>query len=79
MTAEGTRRGKLAQSMTDHVLGDLEWHVTASIVYGDGMTNHLGEDYAGATPRAHNLLLALLVHRFNSFQKFGLDKRTLFQ
>jgi hypothetical protein len=53
--------------------------MAASIVNGNGMSNHLGEDDAGATPRAQDLLFALLVHCFNSLQKFRLDERAFFQ
>jgi hypothetical protein len=68
MPAEGTRWGELAQSMADHVFGNIDRDVPASVMDGNGMSNHLRENDACATPRPQNSLFTLLVHCFNSFQ-----------
>jgi len=68
VAAESTRRGEFAQSVTDHVLGNIDWDVSASIMDGNGVSNHLGKDHACTTPSPQDLLLAFLVHRFYSFQ-----------
>jgi hypothetical protein len=68
MPAEGTRRGELAQSVADHVLGNIDRDVPASVMDSNGMSNHLRENDACATPRPQNALFTFLVHGFNSFQ-----------
>jgi len=68
MAAESTRWGKFAQSMTDHIFGNIDRNVSASIMDSYSVSNHLGEDHACTAPGSQNLLLALLVHGFNSFQ-----------
>src|SRR6266511_920970 len=79
MTAEGARWGEFAQSMADHVFGDVDRNMSASIMHCDGVTHHLREDHAGTTPCPQHFLLTFLVHGFYSLEKLGLDKRALFQ
>src|SRR6266508_18774 len=79
MAAESARGSEFAQSMADHVFGNIDRNVSASIMHSDRMSYHLREDHAGTTPGAQHFLLAFLVHRFNSLQKFRLNKRALFQ
>jgi hypothetical protein len=57
--------GKYAQTVTDHILGHVNGHMSASIMYGNGVANHLGEDGAGATPGPDDFLFTALVHGFN--------------
>jgi hypothetical protein len=54
--------------MTDHVFGNIDRNVPTAVMNGNGMSNHLGENNAGATPRPQDLLFTFLVHGFNSFQ-----------
>jgi hypothetical protein len=68
MPAESTRRGELAQSVADHVFGNIDRDVSASVMDGNRMSNHLRENDACATPRTQNSLFTLLVQGFNSFQ-----------
>jgi len=68
MTAEVTGGRKLTQPMPDHVLGDIDGHMSAAIVNSNGVANHLREDRARATPGSEDLLLAFGVHCFNFFQ-----------
>ena len=79
VAAESACRGELAQPVTNHVFGDVDRNVAAPVMDGDRVSNHLREDHTCATPGANHFLLALLVHRFNSIQKFGLNERALFQ
>src|SRR5215210_2773532 len=79
VAAEGTRWGKLSQPMTDHVFSNIDWDMASSIMDSDCVTHHLRKDHARTTPSAQHFLLALLVHGFNSLQKFRLDKRAFFQ
>ena len=68
MTAEPAGWGKFAQAMANHVLGNVDRNVAATVMHCNRMPNHLGEDGAGAAPGADDLLFAFLVHIFNSFQ-----------
>ena len=43
MATERTRRGEFSQSVTDHILGDIDRHVATAIMHGNGMPHHLGE------------------------------------
>src|SRR5215207_874415 len=79
MTAEGARRGELTQSMTDHVFGNIDRHMPASVMDSDRVSNHLRKDHTGTTPCAQHFLFAFLVHCFNSLQKLGLNKWPFFQ
>jgi len=68
MAAESARRGEFAQSVADHVLGNIDRNVSTSIMNSDRVSNHLGENNACATPGPQDLLFASLVHGLNSFQ-----------
>ena len=79
MTAEGARRGEFTQTVADHVLGNLDRHVAASIMNGDSVPHHLGKYHTGAAPCTNNFLFAFLIHRLNALKQFQLDERPLFQ
>ena len=53
--------------MTDHVIGDINRDMAASVVDGDRMTYHLREDDAGAAPGSDNFLIAGAVHLLDLF------------
>ena len=44
MTLVGTGGSKLAQLVTNHVLGDIHRNMLAAVVYREGMTDELRED-----------------------------------
>jgi len=67
MAAERASGSKFAQAVSNHILGDVDRHVAAAIMHGDGMPYHLGKDHARATPGSENLLFAFRVHLFNFF------------
>ena len=79
MTAEMAGWGKFTQAMANHVFSDIDRHMPAAIMDGDCVTHHLGEDRAVAAPGADDFLLAAGIHRFNFFQKLGVDERPFFQ
>jgi hypothetical protein len=68
VAAEGTGWSELAQAVTNHVFRNVDGHMAATIVYGNGMTDHLGEDHACPAPGANHFLFATLVHGFDFFQ-----------
>jgi hypothetical protein len=68
MTPERARGGEFTQAVTDHIFGDIDRYVPATIVDGDCVADHLGEDHAGAAPGADNFLIAALVHLFDFLQ-----------
>jgi len=65
MTTEQTGGGKLTQSMTYHVVGYVNRDMASAVMYGDGMTYHLGEDCAGAAPSANHFFVAGVIHFLN--------------
>jgi hypothetical protein len=79
VSAEGARWGEFTQSVANHVFGNIDRDVSASIMNRNGMSNHLRENHACATPCPQNPFLTFLVHCFNSLQKLGFYERTLFQ
>src|SRR5579862_9758703 len=70
-------RRKLAQLVTDHLLGDEHRDVLAAVVDRDRMPDHLREDRRRARPGAHHLLRAGRVHRLDLRQQPLLHERPL--
>ena len=64
MALKGSGRGKLAELVADHVLGDVDRDVLSPVVDGDGVTNEGGEDGGGSGPGLQNLLFTGLVQLF---------------
>jgi hypothetical protein len=54
--------------MTYHILGDVNRHMPASIVDGNGMPDHLREDGAVTAPGANHFLLAPFIHELDFLQ-----------
>src|SRR5204863_8748517 len=77
--AEGAGRGELAQLVTDHRLGDVDGHVLAAVVDGDGVADHVGDDRAPAGPRLDDPLLVAGVENVDLLQQMVVDERSLFQ
>ena len=50
MALEGTGRGELAQLVTDHIFGDVNGHMLAAVVHGEGVAHKVGENRGGAAP-----------------------------
>jgi hypothetical protein len=78
MTAECTCRGEFAQAVTDHVFGNIDRHMAASVVDRDRVSHHLGEDHRGAAPGADHFLLFFLVHGLDTLEQFRLNVRDPF-
>ena len=71
MTTEQACRGEFAQTMSNHIVGDVNRDMAASVMNGDGMTNHLGEDCAGAGPGADDLFSPASFIFSTFFKSFG--------
>src|SRR5690606_26764765 len=65
MPAEPSGRGKFTKAMAHHIVSHINRHMTVTVVHSDGVTNHLGEDGAGAAPGADDLFVAFGIHLFN--------------
>lgn len=75
MAAEGARGRKLTELVAYHVLRNVDRDMSAAIVNCDGMTHHLREYGACATPGSNDLLVAALIHVLHSFKQFRLYER----
>src|SRR5438445_5800258 len=79
MEAEGAREGELAELVTDHRLGDVDRHVLAAVVDGDGVADHVGDDRRAAGPRLDHALLVLGVELVDFLQQVLVDERALLE
>jgi hypothetical protein len=70
---------EFAQFMPHHVLGDIDGHMASTIVYGEGMSNHLRKDGGGSRPSAEDTLFAFAIHIFNLAQELAIYIWTFFQ
>src|SRR6185312_17144730 len=61
MAAESPRRGEFAELVPDHRLSDKHRNVLASVVYGNRVPEHVGDDHRTAGPRLDDVLGALFV------------------
>src|SRR5690606_1367797 len=57
VTAEGPGRGELAQLVAHHRLGDVDRDVLATVVDGDRVPDHLGDDRGATRPGPDHALL----------------------
>ena len=69
MTTEGSGGNKFAQLVTDHVFGDVDRHMTATVMHSDGVTDEGGENGRCAGPGLEDLLFAVLVELFYALEQ----------
>ena len=67
---------KFTQFVTYHVFCDVNRDMSPTIVHRDGMTYHLWEDSACATPGPNYLLVPTLIHILHAFEQFRLYEGT---
>src|SRR4051812_45008827 len=79
VVAERPRRAELAQLVADHALGHVHRHVLATVVDGDGVPDHVGDDRAAPAPGLDDLALAGGVLRVHLLQEVVVDERALLQ
>ena len=75
MAPEGTGGGEFAQLVTYHILGDVHGDMLLSVMYGNGVTDHIGEDGGRPGPSLDDGLLAGVVHFLDPGKKPFADKR----
>ena len=74
MTSKVAGGRKLAQFVTDHLLGDVHRDELVPVVNGDRMADKVRRDHTGAGPGLdHFLLLATIIHSKNSLLQNFLD------
>jgi hypothetical protein len=71
MTTKQSGRSKLSQLVSYHILSDVNGHVTPTIVHGNGVPHHLGEDRRSSRPSLDHPLLTASIHVLNSLQQLG--------
>ncbi len=79
MEPEGASERELAKLVPDHGFGDVDGHMLAAVVNGDGVTDHVGDDRRAARPRLDDPLLAFAVELVESAEQALLYERTLLQ
>src|SRR5207245_3435889 len=72
---EEPRRRKLAQLVSDHVLGDVNRNELFAVVNGQRVADHFGHDRGAARPRLEDLLLAAGVHVLDPALQTSIDER----
>src|SRR5262249_12200995 len=72
-------RREFAQLVADHILGDVDRHMAATIMNANGMPDHLREDRARPAPGLNRGFLIFQVQLLNFFEQFGVYERPLFQ
>ena len=77
MALKSTSGGELAQFVAYHILGDVDRHVLATVVDGDGVTDTVRENGGGAAPGLQDALLTGRVHLLDPLQQHRLHERTL--
>src|SRR5690606_21996721 len=77
VTAEQSRRRKLAQLVADHVLRDVDRHELVPVVHGERVADELRRDRRRARPGLQDLLLVAGVHRAQLQQPLLVDVRAL--
>ena len=73
------RRCEFTQAVANHVFGHIDRNMPVTVVYCDGMTDHLWKNRAIPAPGANYLLVTLSVHGFDLRQKFGIAEWTFFK
>src|SRR3954454_4635868 len=79
VSAEGARRRELAELVADHRLGDEHRDVLATVVHGDGVTEHGRDDHRSPRPGLDHVLGALVVLRVHLLHQVVVDERALLQ
>lgn len=69
---------KLAQFMIYHILCHEYWNKLPPIVYGEGVSDKLGQDGRATTPGLNHTLFAALIHFLNFFEQIGVYIRPFF-
>jgi hypothetical protein len=78
MAPEGAGCRKLSQFVANHILRYIDGHVTATVMYADVQTHHLGQ-YRGPTgPRLYYNLGAGTLHSVYFFHQLGINCRAFF-
>src|SRR5260221_9504741 len=79
MPAVPAGHGELTELVSDHRLGDEHRDVLASVVDGDGVADHVGEDVAATRPGLDDLLLARLVQDLHLLEQVLVAERAFLE
>src|SRR5690349_20783725 len=79
MAAECPRGSEFAELVPDHRLSDKHRDVLASVVYGDRVPEHVGDDHRTAGPGLDDVLGALFVFPGYLHKEVLVNERTFFQ
>src|SRR5918993_1499654 len=79
MAAECPRGSEFAELVPDHRLGDKHRNVLASVVHGDRVAEHVGDDHRAAGPGLNDVLGALFVFPGYLYKEVLVNERTFFQ
>ena len=79
VTLEGARRCELAELVADHRLGDEHRDVLATVVDGEGVTEHVRRDDGPARPGLDDVLAARFVLSVHLLLQVVVDEGALLQ
>jgi len=72
MPTERSGGRKFTQFVTYHVFSNVDRDMSPPIVHRDGVTDHLREDGACATPGPNDLLVPALIHVLHALEQLRL-------
>src|SRR4051794_11669440 len=75
---EDTRRGKLAELVADHVLGDVHGDERLAVVHAERVADEFGRDRRAAGPGLNRLLRAAFHGLVDFFLQVVIDEETFF-
>lgn len=79
MAAKSARWGEFTQLVPNHVLRDVNRHMTPAVVHRNRMPHHLGENGAAPAPSADYSLLTFFVHEGDFIQQIQVREWPFFQ
>src|SRR5207244_3574192 len=79
VTLEGPCRGEFAELVADHALGDEHRDVLATVVDGDRVPEHVGDDRRPPRPGLDHVLGVLVVLLVDLLEQVVVDERALLQ
>jgi hypothetical protein len=70
---------KFTQAVSNHIFGDIDGHMSPTIMDSNSVSDHLREDGARPAPGPNNPLITTGIHILDSFEQFCFYKGSFLQ